>query len=192
MASSGRTAAMKAMGKGSTQFQHLVQTEVPTKLLEDWLGTWREHNELAAPMRVELRVHSPGSELRVLDEAGAEHANVIVAEVRDRRGRTLLSVRDQNTAPALRRKRFMALLQLFLIHRYQADALHYLTPTPDNESQAPAMKRLGMFTYVKAEVGEIIVADVNNEQIAELVGEDPAALREFIYKTAPQPSLSAR
>ncbi len=30
-ASSGRTATTKAMGKGSTQFQHLVQTEVPTK-----------------------------------------------------------------------------------------------------------------------------------------------------------------
>src|SRR6516225_4446372 len=34
MASSGRTAATKAMGKGSTHYQHLVQTEVPTKLLE--------------------------------------------------------------------------------------------------------------------------------------------------------------
>jgi isocitrate lyase len=34
MASSGRTAATKAMGKGSTQFQHLVQTEIPPRLLE--------------------------------------------------------------------------------------------------------------------------------------------------------------
>ncbi len=34
MASSGRTAATKAMGKGSTQFQHLVQTEMPKKLLD--------------------------------------------------------------------------------------------------------------------------------------------------------------
>ncbi len=37
MGSSGRTATTKAMGKGSTQFQHLVQTEVPPKLLETWL-----------------------------------------------------------------------------------------------------------------------------------------------------------
>ena len=43
MASSGRTAATKAMGKGSTQFQHLVQTEVPTKLLEEWLADWSKH-----------------------------------------------------------------------------------------------------------------------------------------------------
>ena len=40
MAASGRTAATKAMGKGSTQHQHLVQTEVPTRLLEGWLAAW--------------------------------------------------------------------------------------------------------------------------------------------------------
>ena len=38
MGSSGRTATTKAMGKGSTQFQHLVQTEVPPRLLEEWLA----------------------------------------------------------------------------------------------------------------------------------------------------------
>ncbi len=37
-ASSGRTATTKAMGKGSTQHQHLIQTEVPKKLLEEWLA----------------------------------------------------------------------------------------------------------------------------------------------------------
>ena len=36
-AASGRTATTKAMGKGSTQHQHLVQTEVPPKVLEEWL-----------------------------------------------------------------------------------------------------------------------------------------------------------
>ena len=43
LASSGRTATTKAMGKGSTQHQHLVQTEVPKKLLEEWLAMWSEH-----------------------------------------------------------------------------------------------------------------------------------------------------
>ena len=42
MASSGGTAATKSMGKGSTQHQHLVQTEVPVKLLTGWLSTWTE------------------------------------------------------------------------------------------------------------------------------------------------------
>ena len=37
MAISGRTSTTKAMGQGSTQHQHLVQTEVPPKLLEEWL-----------------------------------------------------------------------------------------------------------------------------------------------------------
>ncbi len=40
----GRTATTKAMGKGSTQHQHLVQTEVPPKLLEEWLASWRKHH----------------------------------------------------------------------------------------------------------------------------------------------------
>ena len=48
-ASSGRTATTKSMGKGSTQHQHLVQTEVPKKLLEEWLA----HVERALPARRE-------------------------------------------------------------------------------------------------------------------------------------------
>src|SRR5499427_5388433 len=63
MATSGGTAATKAMGRGSTQHQHLVQTEVPTKLLEQWLETWRKHWEQPARLRVELRPHTAGSEL---------------------------------------------------------------------------------------------------------------------------------
>jgi isocitrate lyase len=46
MASSGGTAATKAMGKGSTQHQHLVQTEVPAKLLEEWLALWLKHHQI--------------------------------------------------------------------------------------------------------------------------------------------------
>ena len=52
---SGRTATTKAMGAGSTQHQHLVQTEVPKKLLEDWLSLWSEHYELGEKLRVTLR-----------------------------------------------------------------------------------------------------------------------------------------
>ena len=63
MAASGRTAATKAMGKGSTQHQHLVQTEVPTRLLEEWLAAWATHWERPANIRVELRPHTAGSDL---------------------------------------------------------------------------------------------------------------------------------
>lgn len=54
-ASSGRTATTKAMGKGSTQHQHLVQTEVPKKLLEEWLAMWSEHYGLPEKLHVQLR-----------------------------------------------------------------------------------------------------------------------------------------
>ena len=50
-ASSGRTATTKSMGKGSTQHQHLVQTEVPKKLLEEWLAMWSEHYQLGETLR---------------------------------------------------------------------------------------------------------------------------------------------
>ena len=58
VASSGRTATTKAMGKGSTQHQHLVQTEVPKKLLEEWLALWGEHYQLGEKLRVQLRPHT--------------------------------------------------------------------------------------------------------------------------------------
>ena len=74
MACSGRTATTKAMGKGSTQVQHLVQTEVPVKLLEDWLQMWGEEYGISDTPRVELRPNIAGSELLSLvlhDSAGA-------------------------------------------------------------------------------------------------------------------------
>ena len=56
----GHTATTKAMGKGSTQFQHLVQTEVPPKVLAGWLAEWAEYNGITKPLRVSLRPHTAG------------------------------------------------------------------------------------------------------------------------------------
>jgi isocitrate lyase len=190
MASSGRTAATKAMGKGSTHYQHLVQTEVPPKLLEEWLAEWRKHWGHPAKIRVELRPHTAGSELlelSLLDESSGEKlANIVFATVQDRRGRNLLSVRDQNTIAPLRKKRMMLLAQLFLIHRYKASSVHYLTPTEDNESQTHKMKSLGIFSDVHTEVGQIIVANVNKPVVDKLLNPDRAALLEMIRKTSSQ------
>jgi isocitrate lyase len=186
MATSGRTAATKAMGKGSTQFQHLVQTEVPSRLLEEWIDAWRTHNDHEGEIRVELRPHTPGSdllELKLLNEISEKLVNVIFADIRDRRGRTILSIRDQNTLLSMRRRRLMALGQLFLIHRYRAGSVHYVTPTEDNEFQAQRMKDLRIFRAVKTEVGQIIVADVDAERVAELVKPDRQALLALIRKT---------
>src|SRR5689334_5332299 len=63
MASSGGTAATKAMGKSSTQHQHLVQTEVPVKLLEEWLAMWAKHHQIPYSLTAGLRPHTAGSEL---------------------------------------------------------------------------------------------------------------------------------
>jgi len=190
MASSGRTAATKAMGKGSTQFQHLVQTEVPTKLLEEWLATWREHWDYPGKMRVALRPHTSGSELLelcVLDQASGEKlANVIFANIQDRRGRIILSFRDQNTVAALRKKRLMTLVHLFLIHRYKASSVHYVTPNEDNQLQADRMKSLGIFSDVHTEIGQIIVAHIGTQVVAELLKPDRSALGDMIRKTSPQ------
>ena len=99
----------------------------------------------------------------------------------DRRGHSILSIRDQNTFDVgLRRKRLMTLAQLFLVHRYKADSIHYLTPTDDNYRQTEGMKARGLFNTVKDEVGEIIVADVNKERVKQLLLPDRVALNELI------------
>jgi len=185
-ASSGRTATTTAMGKGSTQFQHLVQTEVPPSLLQEWLAQWATHYDLPAP-RVELRPHRAGStllELGVFDKEGGKLANVVFASVKDRNERAILSVRDQNTFDTnMRRKRLMLLLHLFLVHRYKIESVHYLTPTEDNQRQSEKMTALGIYTSASLEVGELIVADVNGERIAELLEPDRVALGKLIDKT---------
>jgi len=190
MASTGRTAATKAMGKGSTQFQHLVQTEVPPKLLEEWLATWRQHWDYPARIRVKLRPHTAGSELlelSLLDERSEEKlANVIFASLQDRHGRNFLSVRDQNTLPELRKRRLMTLAQLFLIHRYAASAVHYVTPTEDNQLQVKKMMSIGIFSDVHTEIGHIIVAQVSKAGVSMLLEPDRIILMELIRKTSPQ------
>jgi len=191
MAASGRTAATKAMGKSSTQHQHLVQTEVPTKLLEGWLAAWANQWDRPGRIHVELRPHTAGSdllELRVLDDSDALLANMIFASIADRRGRSILSIRDQNTAPSIRRRRLMTLVQLFLIHRYRADSLHYLTPTEDNRLQTQGMQDLGIFTVVRTEIGQIIVAEVNRERVGQLIRPEADSLAELIRKPMPQPA----
>jgi isocitrate lyase len=184
MSISGRTATTKAMGQGSTQHQHLVQTEVPTKLLEEWLDAWRKHHGVAGKLKVSLKPVTSGSdllELALLSEDGQKKVNVVFASIHDRRGRSILSVRDQNNFDiGLRKKRLMTLVQLFLFHRYKVYSAHYVTPTEDNQRQAEGMKAQGLFGSVTQEVGEIIVADVNQARVKELLAADRAALQALI------------
>jgi isocitrate lyase len=135
---------------------------------------------------VRLRPHTAGGdllELGVFDDDDEKLANIVFATLQDRRGRRILSVRDQNTYDtSLRRKRLMTLLHLFLIHRYKAAAIHYLTPTEDNQRQSESLKKMGLFDTVHDEVGEIIVADINPQKVAELVASESAEREKLIAK----------
>jgi isocitrate/methylisocitrate lyase len=189
-ASSGRTATTKSMGEGSTQHQHLVQTEVPKKLLEEWLSLWGEHYDLGEKFRIQFRPLRAGGEVLELGiygerDGGEEEklANVLVDPIKDRNGRSILTVRDQNTfAEQLRQKRLMTLIHLWLIHRFQADAVYYVTPTEDNIYQTEKMKSHGIFRDVHQDVGEIVVAEVNQPRIEELLAPDREALMRLIRK----------
>lgn len=186
VATSGRTATTMAMGKGSTQHQHLVQTEVPKKLLEEWLALWAGYYDITDSLKVQLRPHRAGSELLELgitNQGDEKLANVVFSPIHDRRGRSILSIRDQNTfAEPLRKKRLMTLIHLFLVHRFRADSVHYVTPTEDNQYQVAKMKAHGIFGEVNTEVGQIIVANINHERVSALLAPDRDALGRLIRK----------
>ncbi|MYG83580.1 MAG: isocitrate lyase [Candidatus Dadabacteria bacterium] len=186
VASSGRTATTKAMGKGSTQFQHLVQTEVSIKLLEEWLEAWTRHYKIKDSFTVELKPHTVGTfvlELDIMNGKGEKVADVIFEILQDRKGEKILTVRDENNFdPALRQKRLATLLHLFLIHRYRTDFVHYVSPTEDNLMQTKGMMRLGIYESVNTEVGHIIVTKVNVEYVKELLSPDRRELKKLIAK----------
>ncbi len=194
MAASGRTATTKAMGKGSTQHQHLVQTEVPVKLLENWITLWRDHYDISENLQVDLKPHSAGSnllELAIFDESQSKVADVIFDTIQDRHERHILSIRDQNTYDqAFRQKRLMTLLHLFLIHRYKAVSVHYVSPTDDNLKQTEGMQALSVYDAVNTEIGHIIVAEVNNAHVKILLDSDQTALKKIISKEKkPAPAI---
>jgi isocitrate lyase len=159
---------------------------VPKKVLEEWLAVWAKHYEIPGQLRVQLRPHRAGSELLelvIFDEREEKMANVIFSPIHDRRGHSILSVRDQNTfAESLRKKRLMTVVHLFLVHRFKADSVHYVTPTEDNHYQVMKMKSHGIFKQFTTDVGQIIVADVNHQRISELLASDQAALIRLIRK----------
>lgn len=187
-ASSARTATTKAMGKGSTQTQHLVQTELPKKVLEDWIASWAEANCVSEKLTVRLRPSREAAdvlELSVLGTGGEDDkkANVVFAPTTDRQERVILSVRDQNTFDEnLRQKRLMTLAHLYLIKRYKVSTVHYLTPTDDNDAQTKKMAEQGIYSDVKAEVGQIIVAKVDNAKVDELAENANGSLDKLIRK----------
>ncbi len=178
-ASSARTATTKAMGKGSTQVQHLKATELPKKVLEDWLSDWAEVHGIDQQLSVRLQPSREGTdviELNVLGPDGEKRADVVFAPIQDRKGRNILSVRDQNTYDTtLRRKRLQMLIHLYLFNRYKVDSVHYVAPTDDNAAQCERMQSMGIYTAVSNEVGAIIVAAVDRSAVESLTQEGAIA-----------------
>ena len=136
----------------------------------------------AFELRVQLRPRRAGSDvldLGIYGDGDEPLANVVVDPIKDRHGRSILTVRDQNT---FSEKRLMDLIHVWLIHRFKAEIVYYVTPTEDNIYQTEKMKSHGLFSDVYQEVGEIIVADVNQPRIDELLAPDREALKRLIAK----------
>jgi isocitrate lyase len=76
----------------------------------------------------------------------------------------------------------MTIVHLWLVHRYKADLVHYVSPTEDNRYQTAKMQSHGIFSEVNTEVGQIIVAAVDHRRVAELLAADRAALHRLIRK----------
>jgi isocitrate lyase len=138
-------------------------------------------------LQVVLKPHIAGSELlelAIVDTGKKMTANIIFATLQDRRGRNMLSIRDQNTFDEdFRQKRLMTLATLFLIHRYKVNTVHYVTPTEDNQAQAKGMVGLGLYDDIQIEVGQIVVARVNAQQVKELVRPESEELQKLIAKS---------
>ncbi|MEZ6070796.1 MAG: hypothetical protein R3C10_11125 [Pirellulales bacterium] len=76
----------------------------------------------------------------------------------------------------------MTLMHLFLIHRYGSEAVHFVTPTDDNQKQSSRMKEIGIFKEVHSEIGHIIVAAVNADRVKALLKPDRVELSRLIAK----------
>ena len=91
LATSGRTAATRAMGAASTHRQHLVPTEPTTADLADDLGGWAIRHAVPVPLAIGLRPADAWSDrLRLTIEDAQGHAlasaeAVVVGAVPDRR-----------------------------------------------------------------------------------------------------------
>ena len=186
-ASSGRTATTKSMGEGSTAAPAPGADRGAQEAAGGVAGAVgrplpdrRDADGAATPPPRRLRRARP----RHLRRQGDEPlANVVVDPIKDRHGRNILTVRDQNTfAEKMRKKRLMDVIHLWLIHRFKPEIVYYVTPTEDNIYQTEKMKSHGIFSNVYQEVGEIIVADVNQPRIDELLAPDREALKRLIAK----------
>ena len=193
-AARGPSLTTSSMGGKSTEAQHRKATEVPTSVLERWLRMWVQrwseqglYNK--GDLSVELKERWAGSEemmLNVFDEARDKIAEITFRVDKDREGRKLLAVKDQNTVKQYRSRRLMTLMHFFLLHRYKTDLVHYVTPTDDNRLSVHRMIQNGVFREARTDDPNIIAIGVNTARAQKIFANDES-LKRFIgrpYRTS--------
>lgn len=192
-AARGPSLTTSSMGGKSTETQHRKAVEVPTSVLERWLGMWADHwNKQGlydqGDLSVELKERWAGSEemmLNVFDEDRDKIAEITYRVDKDRQGRKILAIKDQNTVKKYRNRRLMTLMHFFLLHRYKSYLVHYVAPTLDNRVSVQRMIHNGTFREARTDDPNIIAIEVdtprsqknfaNDESIKRFIARQPGA-----------------
>lgn len=191
-AARGPSLTTSSMGGKSTETQHRKAIEVPTSVLERWLGKWTDHwNQQGiykqGELSVELKERWAGAEemmLNVFDQARDKIAEIIFRVDRDREGRKFLAVKDQNTVKKYRNRRLMSLMHFFLLHRYKTDLVHYVTPSGDNRLSVQRMIHNGVFRSARTDDPNIIAIEVDTARAQKIFANDDS-IQRFIAKPLP-------
>jgi isocitrate lyase len=133
---------------------------------------------------VELKERWAGSEdmmLNLFDEAKDKIAEIIFRVDKDRAGRKLLAVKDQFTVKKYRARRLMTLMHFFLLHRYKADLVHYLTPTDDNRLSVQRMMQNGVFRAARTDDPNLIAIEVDNARGQKIFANEDS-IKRFIAR----------
>ena len=198
-AARGPSLTTTSMGGKSTETQHRKALEVPTSVLERWLRMWAQHwsNQglyTGGDLSVELKERWAGSEemmLNVFDEARDKIAELTFRCDKDRAGRKFLAVKVQNTVKKYRSRRLMSLMHFFLLHRYKADLVHYLTPTDDNRLSVRRMIQNGVFREARMDDPNIIAIEVDTARAQKIFAQDESIKRFIARQFRPSESRSA-
>ncbi len=188
-AARGPSLTTSSMGGKSTETQHRKAVEVPTSVLDRWLGKWTDHwNKQGlykqGELSVELKERWAGAEemmLNVFDEARDKIAEIIFRVDRDRQGRKFLAVKDQNTIKKYRNRRLMSLMHFFILHRYKTDLVHYVTPSGDNRLSVQRMIHNGVFRSARTDDPNIIAIEVDTARAQKIFANDDS-IQRFIAK----------
>jgi isocitrate lyase len=199
-AARGPSLTTSSMGGKSTEAQHRKAIEVPTNVLEKWLHLWTKHWEEqgvydGGELSVELKERWAGSEemmLNVFDEARDKIAEITFRVDKDREGRKVLAIKDQNTVRRFRSRRLMTLMHFLLLHRYKTDLVHYVTPTEDNRLSVQRMIHNGVFRQARTDDPNMIAIEVDTPRAQKIFASDESLkrfiARPFNHRGAPQPA----